>query len=550
MRNYFDLLERTHGLRAFLDRARADIAARPDDLAPVARVFYYYQRAGNVGAAEQALADFEARRGRARRDRRTSCLTLARLYEKTRNHNEALRYYSAIYSLPGRERRRCRAGAREHHRDAVRRAGAAAAVRQRRSLVLPRHRARSIRYPGFLNGVLSLLFNSASPADQFASEEAASGIVFSPRPRRRSAGAVRHAIPGVAAARRSERDADRDLRRVRRSGRRHRSRPPVPGGVSGGAAADRRRAGDGRRVRPQESGRRRACRLRPAASGAGGARRSGAARRTARRSGRGATAVARIAAATGQGARSQEYARVLDRYISRLVSLERLPDAFAVYRREIDRNPDDPGLYAAAAQFLEQNNVTAEVEQTYRRAMQQFPDRSWHHRLARWYLRRSQTAAFETLTRDVVRAFDGTELAGYFDERRRARTRGQRSVVSAVESVRPRAFPASPHVRPKPAGGVQRQSKPGPGGVTTALLRRHWFEDERPERAVLRDAVAHRPPGDASLPRCGGPTPRRPHGNWARLAKDNPVAARFVAEADIWRVAIRVGDAGARRPGG
>ena len=47
-----------------------------------------------------------------------------------------------------REPGRRRAGARQHHRHAVHRAGAAAAVRQRRSLVLPRHRdARSL--PGF-----------------------------------------------------------------------------------------------------------------------------------------------------------------------------------------------------------------------------------------------------------------------------------------------------------------------------------------------------------------------------------------------------------------
>jgi len=105
---------------------------------------------------------------------------------------------------------------------------------------------------------------------------------------------------------------------------------------------------------------------------------------------------------------------VLDRYIARLVSLRRLPDALTVYRREIERNPEDPGLYAATAQFLEQNNLAADVEQIYRLAIRQFPDRSWHHRLARWYLRRREASAFETLTRDATRAFDGTELARYF----------------------------------------------------------------------------------------------------------------------------------------
>jgi hypothetical protein len=74
--------------------------ARPADLTPVARVFYYYQRAGNIGAAEQALADFEARRDNATRTA-DELFTLASLYDKTRNYNEVLRYDASIYSLPG-----------------------------------------------------------------------------------------------------------------------------------------------------------------------------------------------------------------------------------------------------------------------------------------------------------------------------------------------------------------------------------------------------------------------------------------------------------------
>ena len=102
------------------------------------------------------------------------------------------------------------------------------------------------------------------------------------------------------------------------------------------------------------------------------------------------------------------HAQVLDRYINRLVTLKRIPDALALYRREIDRNPDDPGLYERLAEFVNQNKLAAQTEQIYRRAMQQFPDRSWHHKLARWYLRQKQTAAFEALTKTVVTTFSGT----------------------------------------------------------------------------------------------------------------------------------------------
>lgn len=115
-------------------------------------------------------------------------------------------------------------------------------------------------------------------------------------------------------------------------------------------------------------------------------------------------------------ARSPEYARILDRYVARLVALKRLPEALALYRREIDRNANDPGLYERLAAFLDQNKLGSDVEQIYRRAMAQFQDRSWSEKLARWYLRRKQTAQFDQLTRGVVKIFSGTGLEAYFND--------------------------------------------------------------------------------------------------------------------------------------
>src|SRR5207248_8624628 len=71
------------------------------------------------------------------------------------------------------------------------------------------------------------------------------------------------------------------------------------------------------------------------------------------------------------GPRSPEYSRVLDRYIARLVSMRKTTQALALYRRELDRNPNDPGLYERMAEFLDQNKVTGELEATYKRAIQQ-----------------------------------------------------------------------------------------------------------------------------------------------------------------------------------
>src|SRR6202049_2280697 len=132
------------------------------------------------------------------------------------------------------------------------------------------------------------------------------------------------------------------------------------------------------------------------------------------RSGGEAFEIARALATTPVGARSPEYSLVLERYLARLVQSKEIPGALAVLRREIDRNPDDPGLYERLATFLDQNRLGTEQEDVYRRAMARFPDRSWYHKLARFYLRYKKNAEFEALTQDAVKTFSGTNLERYF----------------------------------------------------------------------------------------------------------------------------------------
>ncbi len=67
--------------------------------------------------------------------------------------------------------------------------------------------------------------------------------------------------------------------------------------------------------------------------------------------------------------------------------MKQIPPALGVLRKEIDRNPDDPGLYERLAVFLDQNQLGREQEEIYRRAMARFNDRSWYDKLARFYLR-------------------------------------------------------------------------------------------------------------------------------------------------------------------
>src|SRR5438132_1041024 len=78
-----------------------------------------------------------------------------------------------------------------------------------------------------------------------------------------------------------------------------------------------------------------------------------------------------------------------------LAALNRPVEALRVYRAEIDRNPNDPGLYQRLAAHLEQNGMSREVEEIYTRAIAKFAERSWYHKLARWYLRTPQSSALE-----------------------------------------------------------------------------------------------------------------------------------------------------------
>jgi Flp pilus assembly protein TadD len=524
VQGYFDLLERTHSLRAFLDRARADIAARPADLTPVARVFYYYRRAGNVGAAEQALADFEARRDNATRTA-DELFTLARLYGKTRNYNEALRYDASIYSLPG-------ASPADVERalaniiDTLFTAPEQPLRFGSGDLSFYRDIATLDRYPGFLNGVLSLLFNSASPSSRYAEEQAsavpyfhrarAADLVtlfetrFPASPRRARLNAT--LIATYAAYGGSDAVIDRGRRFL----------AAFPDAPERAAVTLAMADAFARKEQVAEE-----------FAAYDRLLQELAARADRVPLGAGSTQAEDGAQARPAGARSQEYARVLDRYIARLVSRRQLPDALAVYRREIDRNPGDPGLYAAAAQFLEQNSLTAEVEQVYRLAIQQFPDRSWHHRLARWYLRRGQSAAFDTLTRDVTRTFEGTDLARYFQA---VVGRGPAINAQLFLQLNLYAHERFPHhlifVRNLLAAYASRDTFDP--AAREALLRRHWFEDEALETeffAMLSSANRL----EAEIAGMRGVSSAATEGNWGRLVKEHPLSARFLAEADIWR---------------
>jgi len=505
VKSYFDLLKEAHGLRRYLQDARAQVTANPLDLAAAARVFYYYQQQGNLGAAQRALIEYGLRKESRKSPWTTDeLLTLSQLFEGVNNYDEAARGYYATYSVPG-------SGAAAQEKALAGIANLLLNVPEQAlrlgagDLALYSDIAQLDPGPGFLNGILSLLFNSTAPQYQFATEDRASVAYFH---RAKAAELVRlfdsrfpasperprmHARLIEAYATYGDNDG------VIRSGREFLAAFPK--------AAERIQVAIvmadayARKNQPNEEFRLYDDLLKELAAAADG------------------VPIGQVSVPPTP-ARSPEYARILDRYISRLVSMKRLRDALALYRRELDRNPNDPGLYERLTAFLEENKMGDDVEQVYRRAMAQFADSSWSQKLARWYLRQKRTAQFTQLTQDVVKIFSGTELENYIREI----TSGQTLAPVLYRQVNLYAHQRFPHdlvfVHNLLTAYSQRQT--ADAAAFDALLRKYWFYS-----GDLRDRFFEHLSAAGTLD--------------AELAAGikaspvNPAAQQFIAEANAWK---------------
>ena len=203
-----------------------------------------------------------------------------------------------------------------------------------------------------------------------------------------------------------------------------------------------------------------------------------------------------------------------------------------LFRREMDHNPNDPGLYERLATFLEQNRMDERIEAVYKKALQQFPDRSWYQKLARWYLRRHERQQFEELTRQVTQTFSGTELEDYF-----------RSVVFSGPVVPQMYMQLNlyAHQRfPHNLTFVQnlleafRTKQTYNRQAWEALIRQYWFYDDTMRSEFFADLSSGRRL-DTELQAVRASIPQAASGQWDALTKANPAATQFVAEAEIWR---------------
>lgn len=107
------------------------------------------------------------------------------------------------------------------------------------------------------------------------------------------------------------------------------------------------------------------------------------------------------------------FSALLKRYISSLTQEKNYNAVLKLYRDQIQKYPTEEALYENFAEYLAQNNLFDEEASIYSHAIQQFKTKSWYEKLARWYLRREQSAELEKLSHEVIDTFQGTAVAEY-----------------------------------------------------------------------------------------------------------------------------------------
>ena len=513
--SYFKLLEQEEQLREFAGRARRVLEANPTDLNATARLFHYFRSQNNAAAARRVLLEYRTAKESGKQAWTAGELeTLAQLFEWLPDVNEAARLYYALYSVPPG------GGAQEER-----------ALYRLANLLLA-NSAEPIQFgagdlsfykdiatvdpsPGFLNGILSLVLNSTGMRWGFEQQNQKSGAYFHRAAAEQLVALLERRFPksehreALRAMLISAYGAYGEDAAVIRAGRAYLA--AFPSGAGRVAVAMQVADALARANRTTEEFALYDQMLRElAAKSYGKPIRAGA---------------------NANEAAAGTYVQVLEKYLARLAMLKRRMEALQVYRREIDRNPNDPGLYERLAAFLEQNGLGREVEELYTQAMAKFPDRTWYHKLARWYLRNRETSAFEKISRQAIAIFSGSELDLYF---------GQVVAQDNPDAVLYRQLNLYAHERfPEDMVFVHNllsaYSRKGTYDPDAAerLLRQYWFYD-REFRWMLFERLWGRGRLYPELAEIQRANPGIMNGQFDQALASNPAAVQFAMEAEAW----------------
>ena len=565
VKGYFELLAQTQGLRKFLDEAHAALNKNPEDLNATARVFYYYQQQGKLEASEQAITALRLHKEASKATWTPQELYVCgRLLEDIHAFPEAARYYFALYNSKGALDSQERALTRLT--DMLLTSPESPIRLGSGELSMYKDIATMDQGPGYLNGILSLILNTTAPESAYPEEEQRAVSYFH---RSRAAELLALLDKNFPNA---ESRPELHAKLLEFYGDNSQSEAVLQGGKEFLAAFPKSTErthvallmadADARLHKPQDEFAIYDSILQELAQQADkiplgssvadiGAYTRARSRQqylpspTRNREGEEtdegqetaptqetntAFQVGQNAVAQEAGPRSPEYSRVLERYLARLVELKQVPQALGVLRREIDHNPDDPGLYERLALFLQQNNLSQEEEEVYRRAFVRFSDPSWYSKIARLYLRYRRYNELEKLTQDAVKQFDGNVLQTYFS------TAIIGSAATMYVRLNQYANARFPHnlffvrnlltaYRTYPTANLP---------AWLALIRQHWFEEPALRNQYFEYLSSSRQlDQELSALRQSAPAPGARE--WGELTKKNPAAALELADAELWR---------------
>jgi tetratricopeptide (TPR) repeat protein len=552
VKSYYNLLKGGRLTLKTRDALRAKLTANPDGGADVlkdaSKLFYIYQEQGQLEAAKAVLSAYrENKDARGTAWSADELYTLGRLFEGVQDFPEAARYYYALASD------KKNADAEEKGLVGLARILLTAPEQPLRvgagNLAFYKNIATMDRGPGYLNGILSLFFNSQQPASEYATQDqlavpyfhrARAAELLAEIDKRFPQSAERaelHARLMDAYAAYGENDAlilegTRFLAQFPADARRVEVALEV-GDVYSRTNQEEKEFALYRGLLKELAAKADGVPLGAADAAFSKPVDSQANAQAAAQSPSDANAGTAQAIESTSKARSSEYAQVLDRYLSRLVAMQRLPDALELLRGELDRNPQDPGLYEKLAQFLEQNRLNAHQEEVYQRAIEEFQDTSlstgWYAKLARFYLRQRRNADYDALSRKVTGIFSGTELEDYL----RQAPAPDNSLALEVNRYAHDRFPHDLTFVRNLLREYRNKRHERPMEVEK-LLWEHWAE--APDlRDQLFELLSSAGKLDGELEALRQQAPEIDKSQWTDLAHTNPAAERFWMESCLWQ---------------
>ncbi len=555
--SYYALLRETHNQRRFLADARARLAKNPDDLNAMARLFYYAKEQGNLPAAQEVIEAYRlSKENRKMAWSAQELFTLASMTEAVPAYPEAARYDFALYHAQGK----LDSGGSPQE------AGLSGIIRilltapdepvelGSNNLSLYRDVATLDRGPGYWNGILSLWLNSESAQQSYHEEEQKAQPYFHRAKAAELLTTLDRDHPKAAARAELHKDLIQafavygENALVVKEGNAFLADFRAAGDESNrisvamlvaDAYARQRDTKDEFALYDRlltELGAQTAGMPLTAASASTQGVASAPADAETQENADGAKEAAPKKVATSRAfevtpgtptrvfvAGSEEYGQLLDRYLGRLTSEGQLPQALAVLRKELDRNPNDPLLYERLADFLQQNNLSAQQEEVYAQAIEKFQDRSWYDKLARLYLREKKREAYAELTKKVVGIFSGTELEEYF----RNANGGGAQLYLQLNVYAHQRFPHDAVFVQNLLGAYRSHGTYNQAAWET-LMREHWSDSSELRREFF-DYLSSSGKLDAELAQLRTLVPG------VKEQQANPDATRELAEVEMWQ---------------